>query len=312
MSTVTIALAADGAYARPLAVAAYSVLARRLPDTQLDICVLDAGIEAEDRRRIEDSLRAPGVEVMFSDPLADRVASLPNTWPSITRATYARLFLPEILPDRKRVLYLDCDTMARRDLSEFFDVDMGDNLAMGVLDVQKPFVPFEVPLWCDDGRRPDEWNFNCGVMLVDLDGWREEDVSARTIEYLVSDRFLRAQDQEAINAVIGARIGQIDPRWNQQYEIFWKGIEHGYDVLLPFDQREMQQLKADPWIVHFSNQPKPWAYGYDHPFAGEWYANLDATEYRGWRPTPPSYLNQQVTKWGRRGMRVARRAVAKL
>ena len=120
------------------------------------------------------------------------------------------------------------------------------------------------------------------------------------------------EDQEAINAIIGARIGQVDPRWNQQYEIFWKGIEYGYDVLLPFDQREMQQLKADPWIVHFSNQPKPWAYGYDHPFAGEWYANLDATAYRGWRPEPPSYLNQQVTKWGRRGMRVARRVVAKL
>jgi lipopolysaccharide biosynthesis glycosyltransferase len=307
MAKVTVALAADDGYARPLTVAAQSVIANLHAGVELDLCVLDAGIGDESRRLMEESLRNPLVNVVWVDSLQDAVAALPNTWNAITRAGYARLFLPEKLPDAERVLYLDCDTMARRDVSDLFDLDMGDSIAMGVLDVQAPYVPFGVPRWFEQGRHAADVNFNSGVLLIDLARWRAEDATKELLEYLTDGRHLRGQDQEAINAVCGARIGSLDPRWNQQGEIFWDDLQFHYEEFLPFSREELRQVRDDPWIVHFSNQPKPWRFGCTHPLVAEWFEYLDQTAFAGWRPPAPSYVRRQVTEWGRRGVRYARK-----
>ena len=147
---------------------------------------------------------------------------------------------------------------------------------------------------------------------MDLTQWREANATTALLEYLNSDRFLRAIDQEAINAVFGARIGSLDPRWNQQAEIFWEGLHYEYEQFLPFSRETLQQVRDDPWIVHFSNQPKPWHYGCTHPLLGEWLHYLDETAYSGWRPLAPSYLQRQITTLGRRGIGVARKIAARL
>jgi len=311
MSKVTVALGADDGYARPLTVAARSVIDNLKPGIELDLCVLDAGIGDENRRLMEDSFRAPGVNLVWIDSLGEEVADLPNTWTVITLAGYARLFLPEKLPDTERVLYLDCDTLTRRDVSELFELDMQGSMAMGVLDVQAPYVPSGVPRWFEHGRSAGDVNFNSGVLLMDLTQWRAENATTALLDYLSGDRYLRAQDQEAINAVFGARIDSLDPRWNQQAEIFWEELHYEYEQFLPFSRETLQQVRDDPWIVHFSNQPKPWHYGCTHPRLPEWLDTLDRTAYSGWRPPVPSYLQRQITTLTRRGLGVARKIAAR-
>src|SRR5690242_14963241 len=212
---VTVVLAADNGYARPLTVAARSVVDTLAPGRNLQLCVLDMGIEPSDRTLMEASFEHPGVEVVWVDKLQDRVAQFPNTWPIITRATYARIYIPEVLPHSERALYLDCDVMARHDVGELFDCDMGGAWAMGSPDVQAPFVPFGVPNWYASGRTAADLNFNAGVLLMDLDAWRRHGLTEELLRYLTDGRHLRAQDQEAINAVLAGRIGEMDPRWNQ-------------------------------------------------------------------------------------------------
>ena len=238
MSTdmVTVVLAADNEYAMPLTVAARSVIATLDPARRLRICVLDMGIDEDNRRTVELSLQHPRVEVLWVDTLHDRVAHFPNTWPKITRAGYARIYVPEVLSEVDRALYLDCDVVVRRDVAALSECEMGGNLAMGVQDVQAPFVPFGVPQWFEAGRSAGEVNFNSGVLLMDLGAWRRERVTQELVDYLTGARYLRAQDQEGINAVIGSRIGSLDPRWNQQAEIFWEGLRYHYEAFLPCDR----------------------------------------------------------------------------
>lgn len=300
-STITVVLSADDSYARPLTTSARSVVATLSPGRSLQLCVLDMGIAPANRQMMEASLRGPEVELVWVDTLREKVTDLPNTWTNITRATYARLYIPQVLPETQRALYLDCDVMARRCVGDLFFSDFEGNAALATTDVQSPFVSSisGVPLWYDAGRAPDEPNFNAGVMLMNLDHWRAERVTEETLRYLTDGRHHFAQDQEAINVVLAGRIGHMDPRWNQQAEIFWKE----YAVLQPCSSERVELLKNDPWIVHFSNHPKPWAFGYDHPFLDEWFAALDQTAYRGWRPTGPT-RTQRVVK---RGVNLARR-----
>jgi lipopolysaccharide biosynthesis glycosyltransferase len=309
---VTVVFAADSGYARPLTVAARSVIDTVDQGVRLELCVLDMGIEPSDRALMEASFEHPAVELVWVDKLQDRVAQFPNTWPIITRATYARIYIPEVLPDTERALYLDCDVMARQSVSDLHSCDMGDAWAMGSPDVQAPFVPFGVPNWYEAGRSAGDLNFNAGVLLMDLEAWRTHGLTEELLRYLTDGRHLRAQDQEAINAVLAGRIGEMDPRWNQQAEIFWEGIQYHYEAFLPYRDAVLEDVRVDPWIVHFSSQPKPWHWGCDHPFLDEWFRNLDRTAYRGWRPPAPSKSQLLARKWGKRVADEARRLAHRL
>ncbi|HZP27579.1 MAG TPA: glycosyltransferase family 8 protein [Acidimicrobiia bacterium] len=310
-TTVSVALAADAGYAMPMTVAARSVVESLDAGVRLQLCILDMGIDGATRVRVEQSLFGPNVELVWIDSLVDRVNDFPNTWPVITRATYARIYLPEVLPAVDRVLYLDCDVMARRSVSELFAADMNGYFALATPDVQAPFVPFGVPDWFEAGRSAAELNYNAGVMLLDLDAWRTHGITEELLHYLTGGRHLRGQDQEAINVVLGKRIGEMDPRWNQQGEIFWEGIQYHYEEFLPFTHAMLEQIRRDPWIVHFSNRPKPWDYGCDHPFAGEWYALLDRTAFAGRRPKGPNRAQRIAAKLGRPVVRGARKVLTR-
>jgi lipopolysaccharide biosynthesis glycosyltransferase len=305
-STVTVALAADDNYARPLAAALRSVVANLEPSRTLTCCILDMGITPENKQALMTILANPNVGVLWNTSLHDRVQHLPNTWPAITRATYARLFLPDVLPtDVHRVLYLDSDVMARRCVGELFATDMEGYAALAVPDTQSPFVssPAGVPFWFERGRSAADLNFNAGVMLIDLGQWRETDVAADALAYLTDGRHHFAQDQEALNSTLSGRIGPIDPRWNQQAELFQKE----YEAIVPYGPELIREVKRDPWIIHFSNNPKPWSYGHSHPFLDEWFGYLDQTPYAGWRPVPPPRRARVVTAARKRVGRVARR-----
>lgn len=286
-SHVVVAIATDDNYARPAAVTARSVVANLAPSRTLTCCVVDMGLGPANRRALESIFDSPRVDVIWDLTIAERVRDLPETRAKITRAAYARLFLPEVLPDRiDRVLYLDTDTMARRCVGDLFVADMQSFAALGVPDTEAPFVAarYAVPLWHDAGRSPAEPNFNSGVLLMDVAQWRRTGVSEELLAYLTDGRRYFLMDQEALNATLPGRIGSVDPRWNQQAELFWKECE----VMAPYPSAQVQELKRDPWIVHFSNHPKPWDYGYEHPFLHEWFSNLDQTPFAGWRPPGPT------------------------
>jgi len=282
---ITLVLAADNGYARPLTTAVRSVIATLGSEHSLDLYVFDMGIGPDTRSLMERSLIDPRVTVHWVTSLRERVTHLPNTWPAITRAGYGRLYIPEILPrDTSRVLYLDCDVIARRSVADLFTVDMSDFAAMAVPDAQSPFVssPYGVPRWFESRRSAGELNFNSGVMLIDVDAWRRDRVMDEAVAYLTDGRHGGGQDQEALNVVLAGRIGQLDPRWNQQSELF---LEQ-YAVTLPYRRNVLDELCSNPWIIHYSNKRKPWHHGYQHPFLDEWFSYLDQTAFAGWRPKP--------------------------
>jgi lipopolysaccharide biosynthesis glycosyltransferase len=279
---VRVVLAADDNYARPLAVVGRSVIANLDGDRPLEIYVLDNGITELNRRTVMSSLRDRRVEVVWIEDVAKTIADFP-TYGFFTTAAYARLLIPDLLPTSvDRVIYLDCDVLVRRSLAALYDLPMGDFAALAVPDMGAPFVacPWGLALWFENGRRAEEFNFNSGVMLINLELWRREGIGETAVDYVRSGKHQYNLDQEALNAVIGTRIGAIDPLWNQQGELFQRECE----LALPYSREVVQSLKDDPWIIHYSNVDKPWMRDSTHPWTHEWFVYLDQTAFAGWRP----------------------------
>jgi lipopolysaccharide biosynthesis glycosyltransferase len=303
---ITTVLAADDRFSRPLAATVQSIISHLSPGRTIDMYLCDMGLSTRNREMIQTVADHPEVRVQWVSSLTEEVKHLPQAWADITQATYARLYIPSVLPpETDRVLYLDCDLIIRRCIGDLFDSPMGDFAALGVADAASPYVssPYGVPHWSRFGRRADDVNFNCGVLLMNLPVWRNEDLAGAAFKYLTDGRHQFMADQEAINAALPGRIGQLDPRWNQQTEHF----QPMFEATLPYDDELLRELIEDPWIVHFTTPIKAWSYQSTHPFREEWFKSLDETPYRGWRPARSRYLAERA---GRLLKRVRKRLAA--
>jgi lipopolysaccharide biosynthesis glycosyltransferase len=284
-------MAADDGYARPLAAAGRSVIRHLGDDRTLELYVLDMGISAGNRAALEASFRQPKVETIWVTSAQQAVAELPlHAW--FTTAAYARLLIPEVLPQSvDRALYMDCDLVVRRCIGELYDSDLTGCVARAVPDTGCAFVscPWGVTGWFDLGLSPSDYNFNTGVMVMDLDAWRRDGIGRAAITYAREHAQRGGEhplnvDQEALNATAGRRVLPVNPRWNQQGELFQPACA----AVMPYSEEVIAQLRSDPWVIHYSNEAKPWKFGCPHPWTQEWFSNLDQTEFKGWRPAGPT------------------------
>src|SRR6476659_1491145 len=109
-SRIATVLAADDRFSRPMAATVQSIVSQLRPGRGLDLYLCDMGITTQNRERIAAAAAHPEVRLHWVTTLAEKVEHLPEAVPGISRAAYARLFIPQVLPpDIDRALYLDCD-----------------------------------------------------------------------------------------------------------------------------------------------------------------------------------------------------------
>ncbi len=182
----------------------------------------------------------------------------------LPRATWARIFVPRMLPNVDRVLYLDIDVQICRDLTELMETDLGSCVIAGVLegvpvDGKEFFPELGMPHTCVG-------YFNAGVLLMDLATMREENLVEKILLFVQGhrERPLNALDQDAINGALYDRILPVHPRWNwcdgntRRILVMKPGVERerGYTL------RQMAEAAHNPAILHFWGQHKPWRYNY--------------------------------------------------
>jgi lipopolysaccharide biosynthesis glycosyltransferase len=168
-------------------------------------------------------------------------SSLPHTR-YISEVMYARLLLGRIIdPAIKRIVYLDCDILVRAPIEGLLEQDLGGRPLGAVRDGQAP-----VPGNGRDIRQlrdlldPADRFFNSGVLVIDLDQWREIEIVA-ALTALQKDGTLErlGNDQRILNHLFGNNWTQIDPSWNT------------------FAVGKLVEL-TDPKAVHYTGLDKPW------------------------------------------------------
>jgi lipopolysaccharide biosynthesis glycosyltransferase len=106
-----------------------------------------------------------------------------------------------------------------------------------------------------------------------------------------------------LNVVLADRWGRLDVRWNQGWHVFnyptWEQS--------PFDRHSFEQLRDDPFIVHFTTRLKPWRPLCQHPFRAEFFQYLDRTAWAGWRPPRLKVVFESILDLGKTQERRLRR-----
>jgi lipopolysaccharide biosynthesis glycosyltransferase len=280
---IVVACAADRRYVMPLAVLLTSLVDCLDPRRALTAYVLDGGIPVRDQELLARSLERPNVRVRWIPSGSAPLPELP-VWGRLGSVVYQRLMIPQMLPESvSRAIWLDCDMVIWQDVARLWDLDVGDHYLLAAQDMIVPHVSsfMGIARYEQLGIPASAKYFNAGVMLVNLALWRDHDVVAKVVDYLERYRedvvFL---EQEALNAVLAGRWGELDPRWNQNASVT------GQPFFRPrhLEAETYERLVRDPWIVHFTGRIKPWTTRKASRSRALYYRYLDETPWAGWRP----------------------------
>jgi len=281
--SITVACVADDAYAMPLAVTLTSMLSHLDERRMLNIYVVDAGIGAENKRRILRSLDPARASVTWLPHAGARLAGLP-VWGRMSIHTYQRILAADLLPATEtKAIWLDSDLVVRTDLAKLWRLELADWTLLAAQDMLAPVVssPLGLHEYRALGFQGHEKYFNAGVMVLDLDRWRKDKIAEKVIAYLrqhCGDVVL--WDQDGLNAVLRGQWGELDLRWNQNAGVCGRPFFNAGHL----DPAAYRNVLEDPWIVHFSGNLKPWLYPVKSPAHALYFEYLDKTAWAGWRP----------------------------
>lgn len=253
---IHIAFCTDDAFAQYTSVAICSLIFNASDPDRLHLWILDAGLSRKSRQLIEaipHKFRTQ-IDFLLVDVIEDETLVADR---HISRATYGRLFLPEILDKSiETCLYLDGDVIVVDDifkLSAFscnsYPIAAVDDFYLTKDDTLSIPYPFNY--------------FNAGVLLLNLEKWRRDNIADQILDFVRDyPEKLTYWDQDAMNSVLYNKRMPLPLRWNQQIH-FDDCLSH-----LPDGRKtsEMKEAMSNPAIVHFVGPEKPWHYLCLHPY----------------------------------------------
>ncbi|MBO7393132.1 MAG: glycosyltransferase family 8 protein, partial [Abditibacteriota bacterium] len=271
---IHVVMASDDNYIHHLAVAAMSCVDRTSEDVTLH--VLCNNVSEENKRKLTESLQAvkANQKINFIDLDAKSLEGLcGERFISVTM--YARYFIPELIPDADKALYLDTDILVRHDISPLWEMDVSDYLIAAALD------PFIAKYYEGYGVPKGTPMFNSGVMLMNLKKWREADFGKKALEYSLKTGH---NDQTTLNSILSGDWLPIDPKYNVltgYYRSYYKFVP-SKNAVLPAD---IKTLIKDPAVLHTNGKTKLLDYGYRYFFVDEYRRYLSMTPWRDKKPT---------------------------
>ena len=241
---IPIFFATDDNYVPFLAVSIKSLLDNASKEYFYNIHILTDGISEENKRELQKHMSVNS-KLIFDD-VSNHVSRIKSRLDATLRDYYTasifyRLFIAALYPEYKKAIYLDCDITVIDDISKMYQIDLGDNI-FGVVtdDVIASVEQFKV--YAREGVGVDDNKyFNSGVLLMNLEKYREEKIKERFVYLLVKYNFeTAAPDQDYLNVLCKDKVLYLEKGWDRM------STDENYD--------------GDLHIIHYNNFRKPWYY----------------------------------------------------
>jgi lipopolysaccharide biosynthesis glycosyltransferase len=241
---VVLALASNERYFPGLYCAVASGLSHLDLTREVDIKVLDDGLSRTSRDTLSGLIDRFGGAVRLEFVTVDpSVFGKATRGPGESHMTYCRILLPHLL-NVPRLVYLDCDVLVFRDLSELFDLELSAGKVLAAVpDSETLSLADDSLVVAKAMKLPAEGAyFNCGVMSMNLDELREQHFSERAVEFVNSCRGdYRFHDQSAINFLLHGQTEELPEYWNRASWRFDQQVDNNLSCVLHY-------TSSAPWL----------------------------------------------------------------
>lgn len=200
-------------------------------------------------------------------------------WPI---SAFTRLFSGILMPEEiEKVLYLDCDTIIKQNISDIWNIDMKDNIFYGVKDCIGKKYKENVGI---DG---DGVYINAGVLLINLDRLRKIAVLEEIDKYLSKYKsYINYADQDILNGIFSSKIGVLKPEYNVMTLISVYDYDEVMNLRFPtnyYTKNEIEKCETSPKVIHYTTcmlNVRPWFLNTNHPHAKEFFKYMKLSPWK--------------------------------
>lgn len=273
---INIAFSSDNNYVPFLCVSIYSLLENSNKNNTYNIYVLDGGISTENKEKLLNSLSIfKNFNIEFTKINKEIFKNI-KEFLQLNQSAYYRLLLPDILPNVKKIIYLDCDLLILKDITNLFEEDLENSL----IACSKIFHPnYQNILQKIYPNVKIKSAINSGVTIMDLEKLRLENYTKKFIDFVnINSEKLITGDQDVLNIVLVDKIKLISPQWNSTSYLF---VTKNYKRC-GLDKKTYDKYTKEPSIVHFDGI-KPWSPGSSHPYKKYFFKYLSKTKFYNYK-----------------------------
>lgn len=291
---MNIVVCTDHNYVMPCGVMLYSLCKNNLNNEICFCVVIDESVTDSDKDDLKDIAgKFPNLQLIFYNidgHLFDNFPSL-GSGLYLTKATYYRLYLSEMLPQSmNKVLYLDCDMIVRTDISELWNVDVEDVAVAAAMDGMDGMIQLYNRL----GYPIEKGYFNAGMLLINLKYWRKHDILNRCLNFIRDSReLIVSHDQDVLNVVLQNSKKNVDITYNFGECFLYRPQNMSFNFLK--HKKEIDAFINNPAIVHYTVS-KPWNQSCLNPFRTLFYKYRDETKWKGMPLQKKKYTKKEIVK----------------
>ena len=201
----------------------------------INLYILDGNIEEKNKLIIEKIVHNTKHKIIFIKPNIQKY----NNWfdkiiinkEYFSPAVFYRLEIPSLIPNVDKVLYLDCDIIVNKDISDLYNINI-DNYYICAIEEEGRAAKTRKKIFNLDHY------FNSGVMLINNKMWINNSVKEdfETFFNLNYNKIMTV-DQDIINCVFKDKIKSLDKKFNY----------------FPFNETENDIPSENLYIIHYSS-----------------------------------------------------------
>lgn len=267
---IPVVFSCDNNYCSYLAAAVKSLIQNSSDKYNYDIFILDDHISEYNKSLIKQSIiDYPNVNIRFIDVIP-YLNNLPRKifycHGHFSISTYYRFFLPRILRNFDKALYIDCDTVILDDVSKLYEIDLENYVLAATKDVE---VIRSIYSASDDHKKRLDYYknvlklqnpfnyFQAGVLVFNIKQMLKINFEQQCIDRLMEIKTPEYVDQDILNSLYEDQVKFFDISWNTEWHLPLKN--NNIEQLLPQDVCD-QYMAAykQPKIIHYCSDFKPW------------------------------------------------------
>lgn len=255
--------------------------------------IVDESFTKHSEQIISKTASLYGDDVSFCKVTNELISKIPfanaEMPPGLSIATYYRLFLTELLPlDVHKILYLDVDMIVRHSLDLLWDTDVNDCAIAAVpdMDEQSHINSKRLPYPMETGY------FNAGMLLINVDYWREHQLFAKFFDFVWHNRkLLLAHDQDTLNCFFYNKKRTLPATYNFQNGFIYRNANYNGEFA-----KTIESSKHNPAIVHYTCS-KPWNLDCNNPMMYAWFYYKDRSMCSDVPLAKPNGIKIKIWYW---------------
>lgn len=181
----------------------------------------------------------------------------------ITNETFYRFLILDRLKNFSKVIYIDCDTVVKKDLAGLYDLNIGESYIGAASDpdfigqcYMKGSSTREYAEQVLNLEDPKEY-FQAGVLVLNIEQLRKV-YTVQDLLKMSENQQYRYSDQDVLNVVCRGKWFNIGMQWNLLTDCDHTRVSNVIKFAPEKILSEYENARKNPYIIHYAGFLKPW------------------------------------------------------